>query len=433
MPPEPSAHPWQSPVSAQEPYTEAQLAAMLADAESDLVVRKETFDGDAPNTVQQAICAFANDLPNHRRAGVIFVGARDDGTPTGVEVNDALLLKLAHCKTDGNILPLPTMTVHKHTFGGSDIAVVTVAPADSPPVRYRGRIWTRIGPRRAITSAQDERILNEKRRYGDMPFDARPIPAATLDDLDLRRFEFLYLPEAFSADVLARNDRTMQERLAATKMILSADEPTPTVLGMVVLGKAPTNFLPGAYVQFLRIAGEERGDPILDSARIDGPLGEAMATLDTTLRAHIRTAVEVGTARTEVRRATYPLPALQELVRNAVMHRSYEGGNSPIQVYWFDKHIEIINPGGAYGDITPDNFGQPGLLAYRNPNLADAMRVTGLVQRYGLGIPLVRRELRNNQQPPPTYRVDSHWVRCSVKARADWPGFRRAGSKGAQR
>ena len=219
----------------------------------------------------------------------------------------------------------------------------------------------------------------------------------------------------------------MQERLAATKMILGADEPTPTVLGMVVLGKAPTDFLPGAYVQFLRIAGEERGDPILDSARIDAPLGEAMATLDTTLRAHVRTAVEVGAKRTEIRRATYPLPALQELVRNAVMHRSYEGGNSPIQVYWFDKHIEIINPGGAYGDITPDNFGQPGLLAYRNPNLADAMRVTGLVQRYGLGIPLVRRELRNNHQPPPTYHVDRHWVRCSVQARADWPGFGQAG------
>ena len=54
------------------------------------------------------------------------------------------------------------MTVHKHTFGGSDVAVVTVAPADSPPVRCRGRIWTRVGPRRAIASAQDERILGEK-------------------------------------------------------------------------------------------------------------------------------------------------------------------------------------------------------------------------------------------------------------------------------
>ena len=406
-----------------EPYSHAELAALLADVESDLVERKETFAGEGPNTVRQAICAFANDLPNHRRAGVVFVGARDDGTPTGLEINDALLLKLAHCKTDGNILPLPTMSVRKCAFEGGDVAVVSVTPADSPPVRYRGRIWTRVGPRRAIASAQDERILNEKRRYAETPFDARPLRAATLADFDLRRFEFLYLPEAFSSDVLAKNDRTVEERLAATKMIASAAEPVPTALGVLVLGRQPTSFLPGAYVQFLRIAGEERGDPILDSARIEGPLGEAMSSLDTILRAYVRTSVEIGTAPTEIRRSTYPLEALRELVRNAVMHRSYESGNSPIQVYWFDKHIEIINPGGAYGDITAENFGQPGLVAYRNPNLADAMRVTGLVQRYGVGIPLVRRELRANQQPPPEYRVDAHWARCVVRARADWPGF----------
>ena len=56
--------------AATLPYSSAELAAMLVDVESDLVERKETFDGDAPNSVRQAICAFANDLPNHRRAGV---------------------------------------------------------------------------------------------------------------------------------------------------------------------------------------------------------------------------------------------------------------------------------------------------------------------------------------------------------------------------
>ena len=399
------------------PYSDAELAAMMADAESDLVERKETFDGDAPNAVRQAICAFANDLPDRRRPGVVFIGVRDDGVPAGLEINDALLVKLAHCKTDGNILPPPTMTVAKHTLAGAAVAVVTVVPADSPPVRYRGRIWTRTGPRRALASAQDERILAERRRHADAPFDTHPVGTATLDDLDLRRFEFLYLPQAFDAEVLARNDRTALERLAATKMIVAADEPTPTVLGVLVLARRPTDFLPGAYVQFLRIAGGERGDPILDSVRIDAPLGEAMTNLDALLRAHVRTPVEIGAAATEIRRPTYPLAALRELVRNAVMHRSYEGGNSPVQVYWFAKHIEIISPGGPYGDLTPETFGEPGLVAYRNPNLADAMRVTGLVQRYGFGIPLVRRELRANRQRPPEFEVDAHWVRCTLHMR----------------
>ena len=45
------------------------------------------------------------------------------------------------------------------------------------------------------------------------------------------------------------------ERLAATEMIASVDGPTPTVGGMLVLGKRFQGFLPGACIQFLRIAG----------------------------------------------------------------------------------------------------------------------------------------------------------------------------------
>ena len=45
------------------------------------------------------------------------------------------------------------------------------------------------------------------------------------------------------------------ERLAATETIASVDGPTPTVSGMLVLGKRFQGFLPGAYIQFLRIAG----------------------------------------------------------------------------------------------------------------------------------------------------------------------------------
>ena len=401
-------------------YSEAELASLMVDAESDLVERKAAFAGDAPNAVRQAICAFANDLPGHARPGVVFIGAGDDGTPSGLEINDALLLKLAQCRSDGNILPPPTMTVAKHRLHGKDVAVVTVEPADAPPVRYRGRIWIRIGPSRALASAQDERILNERRRHGDAPFDARPVYSATLTDLDLPRFQYLYLPSAFDPEVLAANDRTLEERLAATKMIVAAEEPTPTVLGILMLSPKPTRFLPGAYVQFLRFNGTERHDPIEDNLRCDAPLPDIIRDLDATMRAHIRTSVEVGTGTTEVRRATYALTALQELVRNAAMHRTYEGTNSPIHVSWFDDRVEIISPGGPYGEVSAANFGQPGIVSYRNPNLADAMRVSGLVQRYGVGIPLARQALRENNQPEPTFEVDTHHVRCTTTIRPDW-------------
>jgi len=80
------------------------------------------------------------------------------------------------------------------------VAVVTVWPADAPPVRLDGRIWIRTGPRRGLASAQDERILNEKRRHLDRAFDATPVYGCPLDELDRLTFEREFLPQAIAPD-----------------------------------------------------------------------------------------------------------------------------------------------------------------------------------------------------------------------------------------
>jgi ATP-dependent DNA helicase RecG len=112
---------------------------------------------------------------------------------------------------------------------------------------------------------------------------------------------------------------------------------------------------------------------------------------------------------TETRRPNYPLAALQQLVRNAVMHRSYEATHAPIRINWFNDRIEILNPGGAFGMVTRENFGTPGVTDYRNPNLAQAMKVLGYAQRFGVGIALARRLLAENDNPAPVFNVqDTH-------------------------
>ena len=171
------------------------LIRLLGQTESDRVEFKEVLSRSTSDDIREAICAFANDLPDHRQPGVAFVGLRDDGSVAGLTVTDELLLQLADMKTDGNVVPLPSMTVEKRTLPEGDVAVVIVQPSDSPPVRCRGRIHIRIGPRRGIATAQDERILNEKRRFGDIPFDIYPVPSATLPDLDLLQFEREYLAQ----------------------------------------------------------------------------------------------------------------------------------------------------------------------------------------------------------------------------------------------
>lgn len=102
-------------------FTDEELEALLNDTESDRAERKESFQGDAPKKARQAVCAFANDLLNHNEAGVLFIGAKDEGTPSGIAITDQLLLALSDIKTDGNILPLPVLSVEKRILNGAEM------------------------------------------------------------------------------------------------------------------------------------------------------------------------------------------------------------------------------------------------------------------------------------------------------------------------
>ncbi len=109
------------------------------------------------------------------------------------------------------------------------MAVLSVWPADAPAVRCEGCIWICIGPRRGLASAQDERILNKKRHHLDRACDAAPIRGCALSELKRMAFEQEFLPRAIASDVLAANERSYEQRLAALGMIASADDPLLTV------------------------------------------------------------------------------------------------------------------------------------------------------------------------------------------------------------
>lgn len=397
---------------------DAALERILSQGESFRVEYKETLDGSASVDIREAVCAFANDLSCSRELGVVFVGVKNNGEPSQIRITDPMLTQLTSIKTDGNIVPPPSILVEKRILKGVDIAVITVLPSDSPPVRYKGAIHVRSGPRRGIATEQDERILNEKRRAHTLPFDIQPVPGATSSDLSIRRFDEEYLPNAFSAEILQANERTTNQRLATTKMIASADDQTATVLGLLVLGKRPRDLIPNSYVQFLRINGVELSAPIVDDETIDGTIPEVLRRVDDKLRAHIGTGVDLTGSDKERRDFTYPLVALQQIVRNAVMHRAYEATNAPVRVTWFNDRIEVHNPGGAFGTVTRENFGRPGLTDYRNPNLAEAMKVMGYVQRFGVGIATAKRELEKNGHPEPEFIVENAFVQVTIRGRA---------------
>ena len=392
---------------------DAQLEALLADLESDRVERKSSLaDGER---IREAICAFANALTHPSQPGILFVGADDDGRPSGLAITDELLLRIAAIRDDGNIQPLPSMTVEKRRLAGGEMAVVVVHPALAPPVRFRGRTWIRVGPRRALATPEEERRLAERRRVGDLPFELRAQPEARIEDLDLELFREVYLPSVVAADVLVQNSRSLQDQLRSLRFIDL--QGTPTHLGLLVLGTAPERFLGGAYLQFLRLDGDDLASPIRTEKRLSGPLVRLLRQLDELLRLQIQTEIDLVSEPTEKRHFDYPLAALEQLARNAILHRNYEGTNAPIKIHWFKSHVDVISPGGPFGQVTPENFGEPGVVDYRNLHLAEAMRALGYVQRFGVGLEVSRAALAANGNPPLELKATPSFVYATLRRR----------------
>jgi ATP-dependent DNA helicase RecG len=395
--------------------TDAELERLLDDLESDRVERTEsTINGDK---FRQAVCAFANDLPDHRQAGVLFVGVNNEGQPTGASITDQLLQNLASMRDDGTIHPFPSLDVQERKLKGQMVAVVVVQPSVATPVRVRGTVWIRSGPRRGVANQEDERRLSEKRRFRDLPADIRPIESASLDVLDELLFRRTYLPSAISAEVLEQNQRSLEQQLLALRFAHPGDPVCPTLLGILTVGKEPTDWIPCDYVQFLSVDGTALGDPVKDSREIRGALPDLLAEIEDVLKANMQTAVDFTSSAVEIQRPDYPIVALQQIVRNAVLHRSYENTNAPVRLYWFRDRVEIQNPGGPYGQVTKQNFGQSGISDYRNPNVAAVMKDLGYVQRFGFGIATARRELEKNGNPPLEFQVEDSYVAAIIRRR----------------
>ena len=364
-------------------------------------VERTTSTGDM-DKFQEAICAFSNDLPNSRKNGYLIIGAYDNGTLSGLKVDDALMKKIAAIRSDGNILPLPIMSVERFEFPEGDLLVAEVSPSLLPPVRYRGRTFVRIGPRRDIATEAEERILLERRTAYMATFDAMPCLGATINDVDVNYIQQEYLPQVIDTEVLASDRRDVKEQLASIHLYdLTHD--CPTNAAIILFGNNPRHFLPGFYIQYVRFAGKAIGGQVLNEKRFQGPLYRLLPELELFVSNAIITQRPVAISLFREKAViNYPNNALRELLMNACMHRDYQS-NMPVRLYQFDDHIEIMNAGGLYGEARPENF--PTVNDYRNPIIAEAMKEMKYVNMFNQGIRRVQEMLRENNNEEAAFDV----------------------------
>ena len=391
-------------------YTRGDLT--MADILEELLKDTESFRVERTTSLTdtdkfcRAICAFANDMPGAGQPGYLFVGVDREGVPTGARIDEKLLESLASHRNNGQILPVPDMHVFKLSVDGQDIAVVKVQPSYMPPVRYKQTVYIRTGPTESIATEEQERRLGERRVDKAKTWDMRACSEATLEDLELGLFKVTYLPAAVSREVLEENGREISEQLDSLRFY-HKKQGVPTNAAVLVFGKDPLSFFPGAYVQYVRYDGLTQAASVKSERRFAGDMISVMRDLDSLAKevANFRPVCRPDLTDESV--ADYPDRALHELFINALIHRNYDGSTTPVSINHYSDRIEIQNPGSLYGDLSRDQF--PAGTAYRNPVLAEAARILGFANRFGRGIALAQELLDRNSSPPLKYVIgDNH-------------------------
>lgn len=371
--------------------TEKDLQSLIENTET-FRIEKTTSVTDTDKFCQ-AICAFSNDMPDSRKPGYLLLGVTNDNKLSGLRATDDLLKSIAGLRTDGNILPLPSMTVQHYTFPEGDVIAVEVQPSIEPPVRFRGRTWIRVGPRKDTATTAEENILAEKRQLFNRTFDMSPCMDASIDDLDIDLFLKHYLPYAVSEDVLVADDRDVIDKLSSLRLFDKRFN-RPTNAAILLFGKNPNFFFPGDYIQFVEFDGTDNAGDIVNQNEFNGNLVTMLPRLKTFIETSLVKKKPVPISVLQEKTVfNYPEWAVRELMMNAVMHRDYQG-NTPVKLYVYNDRLEIVNPGGLYGNARPENF--PDVNDYRNPIIAEALKILGYVNKYNRGIARVQKELHDN-------------------------------------
>ena len=148
---------------------------------------------------------------------------------------------------------------------------------------------------------------------------------------------------------------------------------------------------PYAKIECARFKGTEPG-VFIDQKTIDVPLSfQPEEAYKFVLRHISRGSAYEGVYRKD--RWEYPIIAIREVIRNAVIHRDYSLRGKDIKIAIFDDKIEITSPGKLMPTIDFDDM-ESGQSDIRNRVLAPVFKKLGIIEQWGNGLRLIANELK---------------------------------------
>ena len=183
----------------------------------------------------------------------------------------------------------------------------------------------------------------------------------------------------------------------------------PSVAGVLLFGRSPTQFLPQAAVRCARFKGETEVT-FLDMQVVGGTVIEQVEAVMEFARRNLSMAAKIEGALERKETWEYPLEALREAVINAVCHRDYASAASA-QVRIFDDRLEVWNPGGLPPELSVRDLRISHASIPRNKLVADAFFLIGYVEQFGTGTQRMIDLLQQAGLPEPEFESREHFFR----------------------
>jgi ATP-dependent DNA helicase RecG len=373
--------------------TEQELLDLIAHGESQsLEFKEERFK---PSNLAETLAAFAN-----TKGGRVIIGV-DDKTRqvSGIKKKEETINNIHRAASLPCTEPAVNISIEEVSVQNNPVFVITVPYQPTALFATTGKVPVRRGAEN-VPASQGE-IISLSSRRGRLRYEANVIEEATLQDIDFK------LLEEYRAAYREKRDKKLTQPDLDLLNILGSivkvgEDYKPTVAGILIFGKDPQRFLPQSEVPVVRYSGEEITRDYR-SKEFTGTLPQIIEKIIDYVSEHIQVASIRGVPGSKGKREDipdYPLPALREVIINAIAHREYQLRGSRVIIKWFTNHIQAWSPGSFVEPITPETIYTAGPI-HRNPDIMKALYGYGYVEAYGDGMHLIKEQFEKHPLKPP--------------------------------
>lgn len=284
-------------------------------------------------------------------------------------------------------------------------------------------VYFRVGDKSKLLKFEERLQLTYDK--GERYFEDKPVPDAEISDIDMnlvREYVDRIGYSKTALEYLQQNKGFVKEKDGKIQISTAA---------ILLFGKNPQNFFPRARVRFIRYEGTEEkfGTEmnVIKDVIFEGPIlkiiKDSIAYLDT----QVKEKTYLGNDGIFVTEEEYPKFVRQEMIVNAVTHRSYSIVGTDIQIKMFDNRIVVESPGKLPGMVRADNIRTTHFS--RNPKIAEYLKAYKFVKEYGEGVNRMCNELETLGMKAPEYFINAFMLQTVIYNNVDSEQKRLMGTK----